>query len=243
MDISVCLAAYNGAPWIAAQIRSVLNQLDAGDRLIVSDNGSTDATLEIIRSLSDARVELVHCRERSVARIFEHALAQARGEAILLCDQDNLWLPGRVAAARQALRDCEVLRMDAAVVDEDGAVIGGSLYQGIGLRHGLLANLWRNAYVGCCMGFHRRLLDVALPIPPRLPMHDWWLGLVAEARFSTGFDPVPRMHFRRHGRACSTTGAASERGVSAQLAKRAYLSGQLARRLASGRQRSSASMR
>ena len=56
--ISVCMATYNGERFIREQINSILPQLRDTDELIISDDGSTDKTLEIVREIADKRIKL-----------------------------------------------------------------------------------------------------------------------------------------------------------------------------------------
>ena len=58
--ISVCMATYNGERFIKEQIDSILPQLSQDDELIISDDGSTDRTLEIIASYKDERIKVFH---------------------------------------------------------------------------------------------------------------------------------------------------------------------------------------
>ena len=55
--ISVCMATFNGEKYIKEQIDSILIQLKEEDELIISDDGSTDKTLEIINELNDSRIK------------------------------------------------------------------------------------------------------------------------------------------------------------------------------------------
>ena len=57
--ISVCIATYNGARYIAEQLASILKQLSAEDEVVVSDDGSTDGTIDIVRSFNDRRIRIV----------------------------------------------------------------------------------------------------------------------------------------------------------------------------------------
>lgn len=94
--ISVCMATYNGARHVLAQLQSILPQLSADDEVIVSDDGSTDATREVVRGIGDARIVQIEGPRAGVVRNFEHALRQARGDAVFLCDQDDIWLRRRI---------------------------------------------------------------------------------------------------------------------------------------------------
>ena len=88
MKISVCMATYNGEKYIAEQIRSILPQLSEDDEVIVSDDGSSDATLDIVRSFNDPRIRIVQNElEHGYTKNFENALNHANGDIIFISDQ------------------------------------------------------------------------------------------------------------------------------------------------------------
>src|SRR5688500_7950774 len=94
--VSVCMATFNGARFIEAQVESILRELRPGDELVVSDDRSTDATMEKIRNFADPRVRMLVSPEAGLVRNFENALRHARGHYVFLCDQDDVWLPGKL---------------------------------------------------------------------------------------------------------------------------------------------------
>ncbi|MBP5204864.1 glycosyltransferase, partial [Candidatus Saccharibacteria bacterium] len=57
--ISVAMATYNGEKYIQEQLLSILPQIGKGDEIIISDDGSTDSTLEIIRKINDKRIKII----------------------------------------------------------------------------------------------------------------------------------------------------------------------------------------
>ena len=57
--ISVCMTSYNGEKYIKQQICSILSQLSQQDELIVSDDGSTDSTIQIIKDINDPRIRMI----------------------------------------------------------------------------------------------------------------------------------------------------------------------------------------
>jgi hypothetical protein len=79
-------------------------------------------------------------------------------------------------------------------------------------RPGIVANLWRNSYLGCCMAFRTHVIGWAQPFPPRVP-HDLWLGLVAELRGTTHFLGDRLVRFRRHGGSASYAAGRSRRSL------------------------------
>ena len=86
--ISVCMASYNEAKYIREQLESILCQLSEDDEIIVSDDGSTDGTIDIIMSYHDNRVKVLHHISSpgssfvKATRNFENALLHAHGDYI-----------------------------------------------------------------------------------------------------------------------------------------------------------------
>ena len=102
--ISVGLASYNGERYIREQVDSIIAQLDSIDELVISDDGSTDGTLDILASYNDPRIHVYHNEENhGVNGNFENALKHSQGDYIFLSDQDDVWLPGKVEACLKAL--------------------------------------------------------------------------------------------------------------------------------------------
>ena len=90
--ISVCMASYNGEAFIGKQLRSIIDQLNVDDEVIISDDNSTDNTLSVISMFDDARIRVSSNQgRRGPVGNFEQALNKACGEYILLADQDDIW--------------------------------------------------------------------------------------------------------------------------------------------------------
>src|SRR3546814_17077774 len=79
MTISVCMASYNGAPYIEDQLRSILASGEV-DEVLISDDGSSDDSVDRIRAISDHRVRLVLGPGQGLVRNFEFLLSEARGD-------------------------------------------------------------------------------------------------------------------------------------------------------------------
>lgn len=201
--ISVCMATCNGARFLARQLETIIPQLAPEDELVISDDGSTDDTLAIIAACPDPRIRvLTDATFRNPVDNFEHALKAARGEILVLADQDDVWLPNRLALVRERFAGRPagpfLLVTDARVVGADEQLLADSLFAILGARPGFLRNLFANRFQGCCLAFSRELLRRALPFPRRLPMHDWWLGLLCELVGTTEFLPTPAILYRKH---------------------------------------------
>lgn len=217
MNISVCLAAYNGMPFIHEQIDSILRQLNSGDELIISDGGSNDGTREYLTeklgSICNVRLFFSSVRLEPVAN-FEVAMSFASKDIIILSDQDDVWLDNKIEVIRSSFsndHDLMLLTVNASMYRWDGKQyhIDGNLFDCISHRHGVVSNLLRNTYVGCCMSFRSSVLSVALPFPAGLPMHDVWIGIVANLLGRVSTIHQPYMLYRRHSNNYSQTGGKS----------------------------------
>jgi glycosyltransferase involved in cell wall biosynthesis len=220
--ISVCVAAFNGEKFIAEQLRSILSS-ERVIEVIVSDDGSTDGTCSVVRALADPRVRLVAGPRQGLIRNFESLLGRARGDYIFLSDQDDVWLPEKIDLMMEALRDADIAVSDCSVVDAGLNVLIPSFFLMRKSGPGLVKNLIRNTYAGCCMAFRRSLLKAILPFPKNIPMHDWWIGIAAERTATPAFVPVPLVLYRRHGANASPTSQPSRTPLRLQLLWRLWL--------------------
>src|SRR5712672_3180024 len=117
---SVCMATFNGETYVGRQLQSILDQLSADDEVIVVDDCSTDGTVEAIKRLNDPRIAVhVNDRNRREVYSFSRAISLARHQAIFLSDQDDVWLPGRVALMRQALRTATLVTTNFEWIDQE----------------------------------------------------------------------------------------------------------------------------
>jgi glycosyltransferase involved in cell wall biosynthesis len=223
--ISVCIATYNGSAYIKEQLVSILDQISNNDEIIISDDGSTDNTLDIVNELNDSRIKLIDGeRHLGIIKNFERALYAAKGEYIFLCDQDDIWLPGKVKQFLSVLTDNILAVSDCIIVDGNLHEVYPSFFQIRGSQSGLFHNILRNSYLGCCMAFRKELLKYALPIPKYSPMHDMWIGLVAETRGKVTFIEKPLTLYRRHNNNASPTSGKSKFNFFKKIKLRVLLS-------------------
>lgn len=129
--ISVCIATYNGEKYVCEQLESILKQIGNDDEVIISDDGSTDETLNIIKGFIE--------KEQKTIKLIE------------------------------------------------------------GPRKGVIKNLIKNSYIGCCMAFKCEIKEKILPFPDGIEMHDWWIGLVSEMKYKSYFIDEKLIRYRRHG--------------------------------------------
>lgn len=210
MNITVCMATYNGEKYIKEQLDSILMQLDKSDEVIISDDSSTDRTVEILKSYEDGRIVIYENQKfKSPIFNFENTLHYAKGDYIFLADQDDIWMPNKVEVIKKFLKNYDLVLSDARIIDDNGNIIDDSFFKINGSKRGFLKNIIKNSYLGCTMAFNRKILEKSLPFPEGIPMHDWWIGLVAEVYGKTSFIDEKLISYRRHGNNASPTGERS----------------------------------
>ncbi|MDR3633651.1 MAG: glycosyltransferase family 2 protein [Isosphaeraceae bacterium] len=121
--VSVVVPAYNVESWVGQAIASVLAQTEPSLELLLIDDGSTDATRDVIRSINDSRIRLVENeRNRGVSAARNLAISQARGEWIALLDADDWWAPQRLERLLgETSRANSTMVADDLCLIEDGA--------------------------------------------------------------------------------------------------------------------------
>lgn len=214
MSISVCMATYNGEKYIKEQLDSILCQLEEEDEVIISDDSSSDNTIEIIKSYNDPRIILLeNQRFHSPIYNFENALNNASGDYIFLCDQDDIWLSDKVESFIPLLDKNDLVVSDCKVVNADLEIINDSFFKIMNSGKGLWKNFFKNTYLGCCIAFRKEIFSYILPFPPNIPMHDIWIGLVVELNGNPFFLQKPTSLYRRHGENASYTGEKSKNSI------------------------------
>jgi glycosyltransferase involved in cell wall biosynthesis len=201
MKISVALAAYKGEQYIAEQLNSILPQLGDNDEIIVSDDFPHGKTREAVSGIRDKRIRYIEGQGKGVVRNFENALNACTGDVIFLCDQDDVWMPDKVEKVLDAIRKgADLVLHDAAVTDGALNITQPSFFEVRGSNASYAKNLIKNSFVGCCMAFTRKVMEESLPFPRELPMHDWWIALVAIKKgYKTFLLNESLIKWRRHG--------------------------------------------
>ena len=233
MRISVCMATFNGDKFIKVQLASILKQLSETDEIIISDDGSSDETINIILAFSDSRIKLVHndlsqlqpakqSKSYQVTKNFENALTYATGDYIFLSDQDDVWEDNKVEDCILLLKGkkCNLVVHDATVVDESGKVIAPSYFEKVKSQTGFFKNIIKNSYLGCCMIFDRNILLKSLPFPNNLIAHDIWIGLIAERNGKVAFLEKKLIRYQRHSAAVTASGMKSENSLNFKISYR-----------------------
>lgn len=196
--VSVCLATYNGVKYIQTQLDSILCQLSDEDEVIISDDGSSDGTLDIISGYADSRIKVFHHNHSGennspaycCSMNFENALRHSSGDYIFISDQDDEWMPGKVDRCMELLQEYDFVIHEISICDEELRDCGGVAY-GPTFRFKNYFQLGNGRCYGCSSAFRRKVLDWTLPFPTRLETYDFWLEIVSETNGSVCYTAEP----------------------------------------------------
>ena len=214
--VSVCMATYNGERFIRPQVESILSQLEENDELIISDDGSTDSTLEIIKSFNDKRIKVfTHEKPAYLSEIkynrsyyyatsnFENALLHASGDYIFLSDQDDIWAPNKKERMISYLKknEADCVMCNFSLIDSEKNILTEKGFIKNPVKKSLIGKIIKSRFVGSSMCFSKELLEKVLPFPKKLRAHDLWIGCLAKRIV---FLDEPLTLYRRHEENVST---------------------------------------
>jgi glycosyltransferase involved in cell wall biosynthesis len=221
--ISVAMCTYNGGRYVREQLESIAAQSRRPDELVVCDDRSTDDTAEVVREFASRapfRVRL-HVNESNLGSTgnFEKAISLCGGDIVALSDQDDHWMPEKLARTEAALAAEPGVGMvfsDAEVVDDSLRPLGYTVWQHVAfgpeerrsVRGGGAFDLFlmRNVVAGAAMAFRSRFKELILPIPDdfnltrdgRILLHDGWAALLISAVAGVALIDEPLMKYRQH---------------------------------------------
>ncbi|MBE6366769.1 MAG: glycosyltransferase [Lentisphaerae bacterium] len=195
--VSVALAAYNGAEYIAGQLQSLLKQTQVPDEIVISDDSPDDRTWAAVKPFL-THPQVVYLRNNNppgIAGNFANALQHCRGEYIFLCDQDDVWLSGKVerlAGELASSPELDGVFCNSLLVNSNLQPLKTTLFevrkftsqaQKQLLNAGALELfLKRVPLSGHNTAFKRRWLEKLLPFPELAPFYpDTWIALTIAA--------------------------------------------------------------
>ena len=209
--VAILLSTFNGERYLNEQLRSYTAQTHANWRLYWRDDGSSDGSTDLMAAFAEGqgRGKCIQLEEDGQLRATGSFLAllriALRGDASFFAfsDQDDVWLPEKVAHAVSALGEMPATRpaiyfCARTLVDSDLRLIGRA--RALRRAPGFTAALTQNVIPGCCMIINRaaaELIDAA-EMPDRT-WHDWWCYLVVSASggLVIGGD-APDILYRQH---------------------------------------------
>ncbi len=219
-QVEIALATYNGARFLPEQLASIAAQDWTEIGIVAADDGSTDKTPDILSTFTARPLRVVaDTGGRGVRDNFAVALGATVAPYVFLSDQDDWWEADKVSAMMAKMLELErvhgaahpiLVTCDLAIVDRNLQPTGGNWFAATSKSADAhaLADLVLTGHVpGCAMAVNRALLDMALPIPADVYIHDWWITLLAATMGTIGYVDRPLIRYRQHG--SNTLGAAT----------------------------------
>jgi glycosyltransferase involved in cell wall biosynthesis len=214
MKLSIALCTFNGERYLAEQLASILSQQRLPDEMVICDDASSDGSILISQQfaeLSPFPVRLVvNPNNLGTTKNFDQAIGLCSGDAIVLADQDDVWLPHKLAALEAALcanPDAGFVFSDAEIVDEHLKSLGYSLWEAIDFgaeeqerfrnREAFVALLRRHRVTGATMAFRARYREIVQPIPAEW-LHDAWIALIISSIAPCALISQPLIRYRQH---------------------------------------------
>ena len=209
LRLSVAMCTYNGGVYLDEQLQSILNQSRPPDEVVISDDASTDRTIDIARKFAatanfPVRVS-VNESNVGVTKNFERAIGLCQGDAIVLSDQDDCWYETRLSVLEQSLLSepsVGLVFSDADLMDENSRLLGKRLWKTFGLSEARSKQsnslLFRhNVVYGSTTAFRSEFRDIVLPIPD-ITTHDFWIAFILSVVSEIRALPVPLIKYRKH---------------------------------------------
>lgn len=202
-----------GARWVGPQAAAITSQTRPPDEVVVADDASTDDTVAravaALAPLGDRVRVLESDRRLGLTPNFERAARAATGDIIVFADQDDVWLPRRLAAVEEwaAASPSAGCFADGWIIDGDGRRTGEHLWDRAGFGPGARSRWERDALgvllrqpvvTGATLAVRRAALELVLPIPA-VGWHDYAVSLLLAATSGlTALDDA-LIEYRLHG--------------------------------------------
>lgn len=204
---SILMAAYNEEKYICEAIDSCLNQTHSDVEVVITNDGSTDDTLPLIKKkyghLPNVKIHTFIKNEGKVAA-FNHCFNNSAGDYVFLMGADDISLPERVSRSLQELqtRNLEFICGDLIKFSDDRIISKSMMSESFHVNQNsefyFDSLLRRPKVAGGTIAMKRSLAEKIFPLPEILKHEDWWIPLVAAIHSSVSYIHIPMLKYRIH---------------------------------------------
>ena len=217
MSAQVLLAAYNGEKHLPELLASLQAQTDQDFSVLMQDDGSSDGTHVLLQGMVEQDARFAWGSESGThlgaAGNFLSLIRQADADLVFLCDQDDIWMPEKIAVLRLAMAEAQarfgedvplLVHSDCQIIDENGKPAADSFFRHQGWDPNAVTLpplLVQNNVTGCTLVMNPPLLRLIADHGKAkdLFMHDWFIALTAAAFGHVVFVDQPLTAYRQHG--------------------------------------------
>lgn len=223
--ISIVLCTFNGEKYVEQQLKSILNQTYTNFEIIISDDASSDNTMNILAKYQNqSKIKIFQNKiNLGYAGNFETALQHVNGKFIAFSDQDDIWLPHKLECLINNIGDKLLAYSNSEYVDENSKTLNKKLsdislmYTGTNARGFILWNVvW-----GHSMLIKNELLPFVLPIPINVP-HDIWMAFMATNKGGIRYVNEVLTYYRQHSNTVSHQTFKSEPSKKSRTMKKRF---------------------
>lgn len=177
--VSIALATYNGGKYIDEQIKSLLKQDYPNLEVVVSDDGSSDNTLKVLRKYKNKIKIFENEGEHGLLGNFSNAIKHCSGEYIALSDQDDVWMPDKITRLIEKIDGFDIIQSGVCVIDEKGEYhpkkgMHEAYEIDKTIKYNLHDNVVENTMLGCTTLMNAEFVNKYIDIPKDIIYHDLW---------------------------------------------------------------------
>lgn len=217
--VAILISTYNGANYISPQIESIISQSYKDWVVYIRDDGSSDATKEIIKNYSVRYPNKIIVDEDNnnlgAGKSFMHLLEVTEADYYMFCDQDDVWMSDKIERTLKKAQEMEQtfgkvspigVFTDLMVVDQNLNIIMPSLWKGDNRHPEYIHNFYkqwtnRHAAYGCTMLFNRAAKNIMFPFRQFegvMGAHDTWIEYNLIKRGHWDYLDEPTIYYRQH---------------------------------------------
>lgn len=203
--ICVLLSTFNGEKYLDEQLASLKRQEGVDLKILIRDDGSIDATAEIIKKWKlnhPALIDFIQGKNIGFAESFMELVVKApKADYYAFCDQDDIWLPNKLKTAVEKLK---LLKSGPQLYCSNLFIYRNGINEGKWWKNKPVINLYRglvqNVATGCTIVFNHVLRELVVAHRPRnLKLHDFWFFHTALLFGDVYFDENAYILYRQHG--------------------------------------------
>lgn len=211
MKIVILVSTYNGERYLKEQLDSILFQSYKGFEIIARDDGSSDETINILKSYN---IKILDTDKNlgaklSFSTLLNYAVRNTDAEYFMFCDQDDIWKSDKIEKTIDMMKELErtnsdlplLIHTDLEVVDEKLNLLNKSFWK-YEKRDPSLNSINRlimqSTVTGCTMMINRKLAELSFPVSENSIMHDWWISMVASCFGKIAYLEESTISYRQH---------------------------------------------
>lgn len=201
--VSVIIPTYNGSRFIKETVQSVIDQTYPNIEIIIVDDGSTDITPDILKSIKDTRITYIRQENTGVAKARNHGIDISKGDYIAFLDHDDVWLPHKLERQLLLFKKNPKVAMvyaDTFIMDENNSIINTYSHKIKFYRGMIFKELFSSCFITILTVVIKK--SVFLEVGPFLPFkicEDYDLLLKCAAKYPIDYIDEPLAKYRVHG--------------------------------------------